>query len=135
MTAADIRLRFGPYCPVILSDATYATPTLAYLTGPFFRFFWNQRTNAGLMKWERKNDCDNFARAYAQCAADAHALTTAGTSEGLAVGEFDHHKAGAGPHAIIVAFTDAGQVFIEPQNGKQITLTPDEIASCFHVRF
>lgn len=137
MTAAELRTQFPPWVPVIVSDATYGKPTVAWLREKFWPWFQKQRFDLGLNKWERRNDCDNFARAYAQSAADCHALTKgADDAEGLAVGEFyyvgtSHVK---GPHAIVVAFTDDGKVFIEPQTGQRIALTPSEEMSCFSVR-
>jgi len=38
-------------------------------------------------------------------------------------------------HAIVVALTDVGLVYIEPQTGEVLTLTPQEKASCFRVSF
>ncbi len=137
MTAADIRAEFPSWTPTIFSDATCAKPAVAWLLLKFWPWFERQRFNLGLNKWTRKNDCDNFARAYAQAAADCHALTVGEDSEGLAVGEFYYHATTQvkGPHAIVVAFTDEGKVFIEPQTGKRLTLTPTEESSCFFVRF
>jgi hypothetical protein len=119
--------------PVILSDATYAKPTTAWLRDHFWPWFQKMRWNLGLNHWTRKNDCDSFSRAYAQAAQDCHALTVGETEEGLAVGQFYYigttHV--QGPHAICVAFTDDGKIYIEPQTGQRLALTPTEELSCF----
>lgn len=136
ITPAQIRLAFPGCRHVLAPDARYQAPTLVWLRGPFWEWFRKERWAANLDKWTRRNDCDNFARAYAQAAQDCHALTTAGTEEGLAVGEVFYTKAGAGGHAIVTAFVgDAAPIFIEPQNNAVLPLTPDELSSVFFVRF
>lgn len=126
----SVPLSFGG----IYSDETYAIPTRRWLLEDFWAWFYERRLELGLMKWTRNNDCDNFARAYAQYAADCHALTSDQT-EGLAVGEFYYRQASGGGHAIVIALTDVGVIYIEPQTGKQLELTQEEIGSCFFVRF
>jgi hypothetical protein len=137
LDAIDLRmlLPLGPQ--VIMADAAYACPTEAWLSGKFWDWFHGMRWNLGLNNWTRRNDCDNFARAYAQAAADAHALTELGNEvEGLAVGEFYYFRAvDHGAHAIVVAVTENGLRFIEPQNGQFIKLSEEEINSCFFARF
>lgn len=135
MTAAEIRLAMPLLAPVYLCDSTYGVPTFRWLSGPFWDWFWEYRTSLGLRVWNRRNDCDNFARAYCQAASDAHALTNGNNDEGLAVGEFWYRRENGGAHAIVCAFTDLGRVFIEPQTGKQLTLSEPEIKSCFFARF
>lgn len=137
MTAQEIRAHFNPWTPVIISDETYAKPTTAWLRDSFWPWFKGARENIGLMAWTRKNDCDGFARSFAQYASDCHALTAGEDAEGLAVGEFfyigtTHVK---GPHAIIVAFTEEGKIYLEPQTGMRLAITPTEELSCFFVRF
>jgi hypothetical protein len=135
LTASEIRSQFPAWVPLRLTDETYARPTAAWLRDMFWPWFQRKRWDLGLSRWARKNDCDNFARAYAQYAADCHALTAGEEAEGLAVGEFcyigtTHAK---GPHAIVVAFTDEGKIYVEPQTGQRLALTPTEELSCFAV--
>jgi hypothetical protein len=137
VTAEEIRSQFPSWVTVIMADATYGKPTVAWVREHFWPWFQRQRFNLGLLKWERTNDCDNFARAFAQYASDCHALTPGLQGEGLAVGEFYYigttHV--QGPHAIAVAITDEGKVYFEPQTGQRIALSPTEELSCFFVRF
>lgn len=137
MTNQEIRSQFPSWTTAIISDETYGKPKTAWLRDKFWPWFQQMRWNLGLDKWTRRNDCDNFARAYAQACADCHALTVGNQDEGLAVGEFCYigtsHVQGA--HAIIVAFTDEGKIYIEPQTGQRLALTPSEELSCFFVRF
>ncbi len=135
MTAAEIRAQFPAWVPVILADETYAKPTSAWLRDSFWPWFQRMRWDLGLKNWTRKNDCDGFARAYAQAASDCHALTVGEDDDGLAVGQFFYvgTSHAQGPHAIIVAFTDEGKIYIEPQTGQRLALTPIEELSCSFV--
>lgn len=133
MMGAGLPIWVGPFC----YDASYGKPTEDWLLNKFWPWFRDTRFEANKHKWTPKNDCDNFARRWAMECQDAHADTDQG-DEGLAVGEFCYHaSSGAvqGPHAIVVAITDQGVIFIEPQTGQRLTLTPNEIISCFRVSF
>jgi hypothetical protein len=138
--AATLRVQLAsafPFAVIILSDADYACPTTQWLTGPFWGWFQKSRWDLGLSKWERTNDCDNFARAYAQGAADSFALTPFDglKPEGVAVGEFYYHSS-RGPHAICIALTgDTAPIFVEPQTGQLLTIPQPEASTCFFVRF
>lgn len=136
MLAVALQSHF-PHTRVIAPDTDYAVPTLRYLRGAFWDSFQRDRWGKGLKAWRRRNDCDNFARAYAQHAQDCHAISSGNESEGLAVGEFFYTQTAGTGHAIIVAFVDDDhrRVFIEPQTGQEVQLTEAEIASCFFVRF
>ncbi len=136
MTSAEIRLLFPVWSRGVFYDVTYALPTTRWLFDEFVPWFRTQRFKANRHKWERKNDCDNFARAFAVFAADAH---NEGRSdlEGIAVGVFCYIGSShvRGPHAITCAITEEGLIFIEPQTGQRLALTPAEIQTCFHYEF
>jgi hypothetical protein len=139
LTAIAIRQHFfnvAPLTLVICYDVDYNLPTTDWLLNKFWPWFQKTRWDGNLSKWSRKNDCDNFARAYVTFCQDAHARSF-GSAEGLAVGEFCYHGVShvKGPHAIVAAFTEEGLIFIEPQNGQRIALSPGEITSCFHAAF
>ena len=133
INGAAIRAQFA--CPVVTADLDYATPTLRWLLGPFWNHFRARRGALG--KWTAKNDCDNFARAYAQDAQDSHALSKGSEAQALAVGEIFYVQDSGGGHAINAAFVDNPPrlVFIEPQTGQAVDLTPAERASIFFARF
>lgn len=116
-------------------DLTYARPTSDWLLYKFAPWFRDVRWAANKKKWTLKNDCDNFARRWVMECQDAHA-DSADSNEALAVGEFCYISAN-GPHAIIIAVVDspATVLFIEPQTGGRIALTPNEIITCFRVSF
>jgi len=137
----QLEIRSYFHCPVWFADASYARPTLAWLQGAFWNEFQRDRWAKGLKTWTRKNDCDGFARAYAQLAQDCHAASQETgdgrqvTDEALAVGEIFYTQRTGGRHAIVCAFTDKGRTFIEPQNGQVIELTEGEVMSCTFARF
>lgn len=118
-------------------DETYAKPTNSWLFDKFYPWFKAHRWSGSLHRWSRKNDCDNFARAFCTYAQDAHARTSGNDAEALAVGEFCYHASSnvQGPHAIVCAVTEDGLIFIEPQTGERLNLTPQEISTCFRVSF
>ena len=134
MLCWDIKTALPGMALVITADQTYAKPKLDWLLGDYAEWFKAYRWKLGLDKWQRRHDCDDFARAYAQGCSDAWALTEEGKSEGLAVGEFFYHSVN-GPHAIVCAFTPEGRVFIEPQTCKLLNLSDKEINSCWYARF
>lgn len=135
MTPQDIRSLLPSTAYFYAADVSYSRPTLAWLTDVFWNWFWSDRTNKGLLKWDRRNDCDNFARAYAQSCEDCHAITAGNTDEGLAVGQFYYHQDIGGVHAIVAAITEKGLTFIEPQTGAVLKLTDKEISTCFLALF
>lgn len=137
-TELRIALFKFPRAYSLLVDADYACPTTSWFS-VFYDWWKKTRFDVGLTKWERINDCDNFARSFAQAAQDCYALTALPPGEtrpeALAVGEFMYTQQNGGGHAIVIAFTEVGFVFIEPQTGQFLTLTEQEKDSCFYVRF
>lgn len=122
------------YVTAPFADDTYARPTLAWLQGPFWESFREDRW-AKVGRYTRKNDCDNWARAYAQHAQDCHAVSNGNDDDAVAVGEFFYTRSTGASHAIAVAITEHGVTFLEPQNGTVLPLTPAEIATCTFARF
>jgi hypothetical protein len=122
----------------VFYDTTYARPTNDWLFNEFWPWFRKERRAVGVGQWTRRNDCDNFARAYCVFAQDAHAAHSDGAgAEAVAVGEFCYVGSShvTRPHAIVCAFTEDGLIFIEPQTGQRLALTPQEILTCFHAAF
>lgn len=133
ITSRELRNHLPIFATVMFADDLYYKPTLAWLQGPFWKWFSSWRAEMNLNNWTRSNDCDNFARAYCQAAEDCHSLTT--KDGALAVGEFWYHRHTDGAHAIVCALTDQGFIYIEPQNNHRLMLLPKEIESCFFARF
>lgn len=132
MTCAEIQSHFPRH--VFFADDAFARPTLHWLQGAFWDAFQRDRWEK-VGTYTRKNDCDNWARAYAQLAQDCHAATAGNDADALAVGEFWYVRDAGGAHAIACAFVESGLVWIEPQTGRDLLLSAAEFQSCTFVRF
>lgn len=121
--------RFG-INPVVV-DQTYAIINSDWLD-EFLKFHAFHRKELGL-KWETFWDCDSFARDFANL-ADLHHGPTSG-AEAIAIGEVFYKTDEGGYHAINLALTDKGIVFIEPQISEIVELSNAEKMSIFYIRF
>jgi hypothetical protein len=144
VTRAEIQ-SFFPGLPVNFGGMNFAVPTLAWLQGPCFEYFKARYWNLNLDKWQFKWECRDFARAFAVCAHECHALSpdAPAESDALAVGEswfIPEASRIANPlfpagHAINACFTDQGLVYLDPQTGLLWLLNSTEFQSQFFVRF
>ncbi len=114
-------------------DSTYAMVDAAGLAG-YYDSFRQRLFDDGIVKWEPNFDCNHFASYYVALAntryAADHFQTLSSSPQSLAIGTF-WYQSSKGPHAIVVALTNQGTIFIEPQTGKQLILTQQEKASAF----
>lgn len=119
---------------VHFTDANYALPTSKWLLTSFYDYFLKWLSQNDLTEWRLKFDCDNFACLYY---AFAHACHTKSNrkEEGIAVGEMWYEPGNGGAHAINIACTEKGVIYIEPQTGKEVELTEPEKESCWFIRF
>lgn len=115
-------------------DTAYAEVSSASLKG-YYDTFRSALFADGVVKWDERYDCNHFAGYYVAKAqtgfylANFHGRTPAQT---LALGTYWYRRGGSGSgHAIVAAITERGLVFIEPQNGQEVSLTPAEQASAF----
>lgn len=131
----------APNARVFSADRAYALATLGYLLGAFYRWFKDEMFRVVGNEWNKRFDCDDFARFFAAWAALANRIAdkAEGHPEGLAVGECWFKQDSGGGHAINIALTEIDEalavVFIEPQNGKRLALSQSECHSIFYVRF
>jgi len=129
LTAAQLTAAAGP---AVTGGTHYATVSAAALTA-FYADFRSELFRQGVTKWDPRFDCNHFATYYVALAqtrfylASFHSSTPAQT---LALGVMWYQSA-RGAHAIVMAITDRGLLFIEPQTGDEITLTPAERQSAF----
>jgi hypothetical protein len=131
----DVVTKGLPGANIFLTDVDYAKPTTRWLTTTFYTYFLDWLKVNGLEKWKNKFDCDNFEAVYYAFAHACHSKSDR-SEEGIAVGQmFYKLDGGRGGHAINVAVTDDGLIFIEPQNGRRIQLSTAERESCWFVRF
>lgn len=118
-------------------DTSYAAVNSAWLRDFYTR--WRADLHRkGVVKWDPKFDCNRFAASFAASAqieyftATFHARNAA---EALAVGEIWYDREAGGAHAIVIAHTERGPIFIEPQSGLELRLSSAEVASIYFKRF
>lgn len=131
-----------------VADADYFCPTLDMLNNVLFPKYWKWLTSIKLTKWMHKWDCDNFADAFKLFCCGYYDQVIESDAEGIAVGVIYYNaiakaESGAGPHAINIIYIDEGKnpdgsnifyaAFIEPQNGKILPLTKEELESIWTV--
>lgn len=85
----------------------------------------------GLVKWDGRFDCNRFATLYIGVAQAKYAVAAWHSStpaQALALAEVWYLVGGdpAKAHAIVLAHTERGPVFIEPQTGQELALSPVE---------
>ena len=118
-------------------DASYAEVNAAWLKS-YYDSFRSSLFREGVVKWDGRFDCNHFASFYVALAQikffneNFHGGTRAQT---LAVGECWFMQTPITAHAVVMAITDLGPIYIEPQTGQQIALSTAQIASRFLVKF
>ena len=119
-------------------DTHYAQVRHAWLAD-FYTRWRADLFRKGVVKWDARFDCNRFAGHFVSAAqveyfiANFHSWTA---GQALALGEFWYLPDGApARHAVVIAFTDKGVVFIEPQTGQEMVLTTSERASASAIRF
>ena len=120
-----------------MADASYAVVNSAALPA-YYAWFRDRLGDLGIVKWDSRFDCDNFARLYCDLMAARfyNAAFESGTvpkAESPAVACFWFTSATAGPHAVVAIMTEQGLWFIEPQTGYRLDLSQNEIASHFRI--
>jgi len=143
MTRSEISAFFAPYSAMYIvkfGGMVYASPTRAWVEGPFYDYFKKMLWNAGEDTWAVKWECRDFSRAYACFAQLCNALTP-GSPKGidaLAVGEVWFHpdaNAVGENHAINAIIGDGDLFFIDPQNGREWKMSVSELESITFLRF
>ena len=94
----------------------------------------------GVVKWDKRFDCNRFASHFAADAQIAyfvenfHSYTK---GQAAAIGEVWYLVGGQSgrAHAIVLAYTERGPIYIEPQTGKEVQLTAEERQSIYFARF
>jgi hypothetical protein len=143
MTRAEISAFFAPHAAQYLAKfggMVYASPSRAWIEGPFYDYFKKQLWSVGEDKWAVKWECRDFSRAYACFAQLCNALTPGSPAgiDALAVGEVWFHPDKNQPgedHAINAIIGDGALFFIDPQNGGEWAMSAAELDSITFLRF
>jgi hypothetical protein len=116
----------------VMGDDTYAVVSREALPR-MYEEFRGELFSKGVTKWDERFDCNHFASYYVALAQTKYYLAnfhSGAAPQSLALGVY-WLKDGNGAHALVVALTDAGIVFIEPQTGKEVALTGKQKAGAF----
>ena len=109
-----------------LADASYDAVDMNWLTTTFNSKF--NEINAKTYSTKNEYDCDDFARLYCS-------LAQVYSRNNIAIGEFWYKPTNSKQvHAIVIAYSEKGLHFIEPQNGWEIELSEEEVYSCSFLR-
>lgn len=116
-------------------DAEYAVVRSTALPS-IYGDFRSTLSDLGLVKWDARFDCNRFATLYIGVAQARYAVAAWHSStkaQALALAEVWYLQGGDATraHAIVLAHTERGPVFVEPQTGRELTLTPAEQRSIF----
>lgn len=123
------------------SEAVYAEVDSTKLDAYYAHFLsvYGRLTGQNAPHWDVNAECTAFAGLYANVAkCEYYALEFRSFTKATApaVGTVWYAKGGKGAgHAIDMVLTEKGRLFIEPQTGAQVTLSPAEIASAWQVQF
>jgi hypothetical protein len=124
----------------ITGDTAYAEVNSAWLKS-FYPEFRAEIFRQGVVEWDERFDCNHFASYYVALAQTRFFIAAWGKStpaQTLALGTFWYFPKRSRPgngHAIVCALTERGLLFIEPQSGKELTLTAEERASVMLTAF
>jgi hypothetical protein len=115
-----------------LGDVLYAEVNSEWLKD-FYPTYRSELSRMGVVKWDSRYDCRRFAGLFTELAQNRffkQAFHSDIPAHTLALGPVWYSRAdGTGGHAIIVALTERGAIYLDPQNGKEVDLTAKERAS------
>ncbi len=119
--------------------STHVAQVRAAALPGLYSHFRDELFRLGIVKWNERFDCNQFAAFYIALAnarfyaANFHSATPA---QALALAEYWYRPGGSGNgHAVVLALTDRGRLWVEPQTGQLLTLTANEVASRYLVKF
>lgn len=118
-----------------LGDDSYAVVSSAALPG-YYDSFRAEIFRQGVTKWDERFDCNHFATYYVALAQTRFYLEhfqSSTPAQTLAIGVYWYRPQAAkgGAHAVVIADTERGLVWIEPQDGHEFTPTDAEKMTVF----
>lgn len=103
----------------------------------FYDKYRTQLSGLGIVKWDSRFDCRRFTGMFTELAQAEfyveafHSRLPANT---LALGQVWYRPSGRETgHAVVVAFTERGRIFFDPQNGQEMQLSQAELASIYMI--
>lgn len=125
LTRAEVRAKDPK---AVLGDRAYAEVNSKWLSA-FYDDFRAGLCSNGILKWDARFTCRHFAAYYAALAQTRfYRGSYRGTEKAnaLALGTVWYTRSDGSGHALIVAFTERGRIFVEPQTGKEVMLASAE---------
>lgn len=118
----------------LLGDRYYAEVNSASLP-KLYNDFRETLSDHGIVKSDDRYTCKHFAALFAEMAQAWYykESTRSGTqARALAIGSIWYLRDdGQVPHAIVQVLTERGRVYLEPQTGQEVALSPKEEASAY----
>jgi len=118
---------------VVIGDEAYAEVNSTWLK-EWHGDFRAQIFRLGVVRWNKRYDCNRFAEIYTGLAQIAYfrvAFHRQTPAKALAIGPYWYVTRQGRSHAIVQAITERGRIFIDPQSGHEVELTGSEQRSAF----
>jgi hypothetical protein len=125
LSSAELGVSTGA---VYLSDESYAEVNSRWLKS-YYADFRSELSRQGVVRGDDRFDCVRFSDFYsglAQAQFYRAAFHDRIPARALALGQIWYFRSDGRAHAIVQAMTERGLIFIEPQTGAELDLTPDE---------
>lgn len=119
---------------MFFGDDSYAEVNSAWLKH-WYGDYRAELRRLGVVQWDVRFDCNRFVEFYsglAQAYFYRSTFNSATAARALALGPIWYVRDGGNRrHALVQALTERGRVFIDPQTGDEVELTPTEKASAY----
>lgn len=129
LTSNELRMQVGGL--VYVGDSSYAVVRKDWLVD-FYPKYRDRLFKLGVTKWDDSFDCNHFSYNFVALAQTDYYVTSfhdRSRANTLAVGLIWYMKQGTQGHSIVMAVTEQGIVYMEPQTGQFVTLTESEKAT------
>lgn len=117
-----------------MTDAVFAEVSSQWLKR-FYPRFRKELSRAGVSRWNDRFNCRQFTGFYVDLAQSSHSSACWDhllPARPLALGEVWYQRdKDCGRHAVVVALTERGRIFVEPQTGQELHLSQKELASIY----
>lgn len=126
LSANELRMQVGGLCYV--GDASYAVVRKEWLS-EFYAKYRDRLFKQGITRWDSSFDCNHFSYNFvAQAQTDYFATSfhDRNRANTLAVGLIWYITRKGQSHSVVMAVTESGLIYMDPQTGQFLELTPAE---------
>lgn len=125
---------FANHTAIHVGDKDYALVGSGWFLGAGKRWVEGAFHALRTWSWARTFDCNNRAALARALYRLCHSQSGQRPEEGILVAEIHFYSRQLlGNHAVVGAFTERGWVWLELNSWSEITLSEDELQSCFFV--